>query len=69
MSKVKSITTRFEQIFKQCKGLDNSNYEKVIMNVELLKKKYFNLKFKKNDKDLFEVKSFSEFIKTTHYIE
>ncbi len=54
MSQVENITQRFELLFKRCYGLNNSQYEKVMMNVELLKQKYFNSKFiKKGRKLLF----------------
>lgn len=62
MSQVENITQRFELLFKRCYGLNNSQYEKVMMNVELLKKKYFNSKFRKKDKKLFEHKTFKELI-------
>ncbi len=54
MSTVKNITNSLESIFKRCKSLSNSEYEEVIMNIELLKKLYFNPSFIKKNRDLFE---------------
>lgn len=59
--KVESITIKIESIFKQIKTLDNEEYEKVILNIQLLKKKYFSSKFKKESLSLFEM-SFKNFI-------
>ncbi len=56
MSNVRNITNRFESLFKRCKSLSNSEYEEVIMNIELLKKLYFNPSFIKKNRDLFEEK-------------
>ena len=62
MNTVKNITKRFENLFKRCKSLDNSEYEEVIMNIELLKKLYFNSSFIKKNRELFEIQSFKEFL-------
>ena len=35
MSKVETITKRFELLFKKCNSLDVDEYEKVMFNIEL----------------------------------
>lgn len=62
MSKVETITKRFESLFKKCNSLDVDEYEKVMFNIELLKKRYFNSKHKRKSNKLFEGISFREFI-------
>lgn len=62
MSKVESITQRFESLFKKCNSLDAHEYESVLFNVELLKKKYFNSKHKRKSHEMFERMSFTEFV-------
>ena len=57
-----SINSKLENIFKQTRALNVDEYEKVILNIELLKKKYFNTKFKKSKTKLFECKSFNQII-------
>jgi hypothetical protein len=54
VSNVNNITNGFESLFKRCKSLNNSEYEEVIMNIELLKKLYFNPSFIKKNRDLFD---------------
>lgn len=62
MSKVETITNRLEYIFKNMRGLSNEEYEKVVLNIELLKKQYYIPKYKKKNIKLFERKSFKNFI-------
>lgn len=62
MSKVETISNRLEYIFKQMRGLSNEEYEKVVLNMELLKKQYYIPKFKKKNMKLFEHISFKDFI-------
>lgn len=56
MNKVESITSKLRSLFRQMKTLDNEEYEKVVMNIELLKKHYFSSKFQRRDADLLEGK-------------
>ncbi len=62
MSKVETISNRLENVFKQMRGLSNEEYEKIILNIELLKKKYYLPKFKKEEMNLFEYKTFKGFV-------
>lgn len=58
---VESISIKLESIFKQMKTLDSEEYEKIVLNIELLKKRYFSSKFKKDSMSLFE-KKFKNFL-------
>lgn len=61
MSKVIKITSRLDTIFKQIATLSNEDYNKVVFNIELLKKKYFKSKFK-DKTTLYESKTFKDLI-------
>ena len=62
MNKVTNITKKIDSIFKQLKSFEIEDYEKVLFNIEILKKKHCIKKFKNNDTSLFEHKSFKSFI-------
>ena len=62
MSRVESITNKLETIFKQLKSCDTDEYEKVIMNIELLKKKHFITKFRNSTTKLLETPSFRDLL-------
>ncbi|MGB6327904.1 MAG: hypothetical protein WBF48_03195 [Halarcobacter sp.] len=62
MTKVETISNRVAFLFKQMRSLSNEDYEKVILNIELLKKQNFIQKFKREEMSLFEYKTFKELI-------
>ena len=62
MNRVETITSKLDTIFKQVSGLSSEEYERVIFNIEILKKRYFQSKFKHSKTNLYESKTFKEFI-------
>mgnify|MGYP005995634697 CR=1 FL=1 len=62
MNKVNNITKKLDSIFKQVRNFEKEEYEKILFNIELLKKKHYMKKFKKTETRLFENKSFKNLI-------
>ena len=58
---VENISKKLEIVFTQMKNLSTGDYEKVIFNIELMKKKKFLSRFRKSDRKLFEG-SFKEYL-------
>ena len=58
---IHSINKKLESTFKQMRSLSNKDYEKVLFNMELLKKKYTLSKFRNSNRNLFEM-SFRELL-------
>lgn len=63
MAQVKTITSKLETIFKSLNSLSSTDYNKVIFNIELLKKHHFKKRFKNAHTTLYEAKTFKAFIK------
>lgn len=63
MTKVDKITSKLESTFKTLNSLSSEDYNKVMFNIELLKKKYFKKRFKDTNTTLYEAKTFKAFIK------
>lgn len=61
MKRTQNINRRLESVFREMRTLENHEYELIVMNIELLKKKYFLPKFRKEERSLFEM-SFRDFI-------